>query len=694
MKKHFILPHGLLLVTILFYAPDCFGQANINLSNLGPTSINQNLLPTSNNSRNLGSSGKSWKELFVDGNIYLDDAIFITNRNVINNTFIGNSAGNVTIGNSNTGIGYQSMLFNFAGAYNTAVGQSSLLSNTSGSFNSAFGVNALYTNTTGGENTALGYQALNYNTSGSYNTAIGLQAMFNNTSSSDNVAIGYKASFTNTTGLYNCAVGSYALYSNMGDYNVGIGYSSLRQNVTGFENTAVGNFSMQNNYSGYYNTAIGQSSLMSNYNGVSNTALGYTVLTNNTTGIYNTASGSFAMVTNTSGSFNIASGVGALFSNTTGNNNTGMGTFSLYYNSTGNNNTATGYNALYLSGTGSDNTAIGSNSLWINSSGSDNTGVGSLTLNGNVLGNGNTAIGKNALLSNHSGSYNTAVGNGAFSSGTTFTNSTAIGYNAQVLANNQMYMGDASVTGVYCFSGLFTSSDQRFKVNVEESVPGLEFIKKLRPVQYNYDMDNIAQYLNTPDSARLKESEALKGAIMYSGFIAQEVEQAAQELNYDFSGISKPKNSDDYYALNYAEFVVPLVQAVKDLDSVNEKLQETNQLLELRIERLEELLYSKMASESNSQTGILTEEKSVFLGQNTPNPVNSITSVEYFVPSSVSSAQLIIQNYNGTLIKEFGIKAGYGSVSVDVGQLSIGAYTYSLILDGKIAATKTMAVVR
>ena len=38
------------------------------------------------------------------------------------------------------------------------------------------------------------------------------------------------------------------------------------------------------------------------------------------------------------------------------------------------------------------------------------------------------------------------------------------------------------------------------------------------------------------------EDEASK--IIYNGFIAQDVEAAAKKLNYDFSGVDKPKSKD------------------------------------------------------------------------------------------------------------------------------------------------------
>ena len=117
----------------------------------------------------------------------------------------------------------------------------------------------------------------------------------------------------------------------------------------------------------------------------------------------------------------------------------------------------------------------------------------------------------------------------------------------------------------------------------------MDFIKKLRPVTYNLDMNAIAQFHSTPDSLRIKESEILKGAILQSGFIAQEVEKVAEDLGYDFSGVDKPQNDKDTYSLRYAEFVVPLVKAVQEQQQIIEDHQKIIQKLELRINKLERL---------------------------------------------------------------------------------------------------------
>jgi predicted RNase H-like nuclease (RuvC/YqgF family) len=110
-------------------------------------------------------------------------------------------------------------------------------------------------------------------------------------------------------------------------------------------------------------------------------------------------------------------------------------------------------------------------------------------------------------------------------------------------------------------------------------------------------MDAIARFNHTPDSLRLSQSETLKAAELQTGFLAQEVEAAAESVGYDFHGVDKPKNENDFYGLRYAEFVVPLVKAVQEqqatIETLNKKVESAekeNAELKARLDRLEKLM--------------------------------------------------------------------------------------------------------
>ena len=118
-------------------------------------------------------------------------------------------------------------------------------------------------------------------------------------------------------------------------------------------------------------------------------------------------------------------------------------------------------------------------------------------------------------------------------------------------------------------------------------MPGLAFILKLRPVTYNLNVhrrNELSKIKNTIEWAGKYDIEKIKK----TGFIAQEVEKAAKDINYDFSGVVAPKSETDLYSLRYDEFVVPLVKAVQEQQQVIEALQKQVDELVREIKSLKE----------------------------------------------------------------------------------------------------------
>jgi hypothetical protein len=167
--------------------------------------------------------------------------------------------------------------------------------------------------------------------------------------------------------------------------------------------------------------------------------------------------------------------------------------------------------------------------------------------------------------------------------GEDFSNTSAFGYAATTTANNQVRIGNNLVTSIGGYAGWTTlPSDGRVKKNIKTNVPGLTFINKLKPLTYNLDLDAIDKIIQRPaiktpygktiqSSPEELTARKQKEQIIYTGFIAQDVQKAAKELNYDFSGVDAAKNDKDLYGIRYAEFVVPLVKAVQELSKMNEE---------------------------------------------------------------------------------------------------------------------------
>ncbi|MFT4982252.1 MAG: hypothetical protein ACI9UR_002122, partial [Bacteroidia bacterium] len=88
---------------------------------------------------------------------------------------------------------------------------------------------------------------------------------------------------------------------------------------------------------------------------------------------------------------------------------------------------------------------------------------------------------------------------------------------------------------------------------------------KLRPVTYNYDVDAIEAFYGRVVPEGLRRGADAKNNMRFTGFIAQEVETAANSSGFEFSGVDAPSGGSEAYGLRYAEFVVPLVKATQEL---------------------------------------------------------------------------------------------------------------------------------
>jgi trimeric autotransporter adhesin len=372
-------------------------------------------------------------------------------------------------------------------------------------------------------NNSIGNRALNSGVTGTANNAFGSFALNKITTGINNLAIGDSSLFNVTTGSDNIAIGSDAQATlAAGTGNIAIGSNTLKNNVSA-ENIAIGNNAAAGNVVGSNVLAIGAGALLTNQNTFTQLAIGNNSLKLINSGLENIGIGYNTGTTLGTGSYNVLLGHYALSSATNANQNTIVGhNAALAYTATGNtNNTFVGYQTAF-------------------------TQVG---------GTGNTFVGFSIDVAPASSS---------------FSNSTGLGQGVLITASNQVRVGNTSVNSIGGQVGWTTFSDERIKNDIREDIPGLKFIMHLRPVSYFYD-NNALYKLQTGIA-----NGALPGnnGIRYSGFLAQEVAQAATAAQYDFSGVDKPANANTPYGLRYAEMVVPLVKAMQEMKQLIDKQQQ------------------------------------------------------------------------------------------------------------------------
>ena len=208
-------------------------------------------------------------------------------------------------------------------------------------------------------------------------------------------------------------------------------------------------------------------------------------------GSLNSFYGSNAGTSNTVGGGNSFFGVSAGSTNTTGGSNSFFGT------DTGGNNTAGGTNSFFGAAAGRYNT-IGSNNSFFggyaafNSTGDNNSFFGASTGQSNRTGSSNTLLGKRADVGSGDLTHSTAIGADAtVSTSNTIMLGTSID---TVVAANRMRVTvippEPSVASV-CFNpqGDLKQcgfSSLRFKQNVQPFRGGLDIVRRLRPITFDW----------------------------------------------------------------------------------------------------------------------------------------------------------------------------------------------------------------
>ena len=369
--------------------------------------------------------------------------------------------------------------------------------------------------------------------------------------------------------------------------NTVVGAGALSNNTTGYLNTAIGNQTLANNIDGFFNTAIGGGVLLLNTSGWYNTSVGaYSSLM--CEGSCNTAVGTGALYTNISGNNNVAIGFlsqtpifGPITDN--GNNNTSIGTESLSYNQV-DNNIAIGAFSMCFNTSGTNNIAIGTSAAYLNQIGNDVISIGNYNLYNN-LANNNISIGSHTCINSYDAYGNVVIGNYAGQNLTTGFNNTIVGNSADGIdignnniligyqaitasggSVNEITLGNSSISALRCqVQSIITLSDRRDKTDIVPITTGIDFINKLNPVTFTWNM-----------------RDGGKIGVKSAGFIAQELLELqnntpiGENLNLIYQA-----NPEKLEAA-YSNLLPVMVKALQDLSDENKRLSERIAVLESR----------------------------------------------------------------------------------------------------------------
>lgn len=330
------------------------------------------------------------------------------------------------------------------------------------------------------------------------------------------------------------------------------------------------------------------------------------------------------------------------------------------------------------------------------------TNAGSVGVIGSATGSKNSNIGGSFSVVPNFNAVNIASSGRIYSPGniTTYPSNVAIGIYGYASSNPiteyaGFFDGDVWINGpATATSFTATTSDQNFKSNINPINNADSILMQLFPKTFYFDTINPYGF-------------NFSNQLQY-GLLAQEVELILPEL---VSNEYKPATVDttgsivtqgvEYKALNYDAFISILIKGHQEQNAIISHQDSMINELNNRLSNLENCINSlnlcnqnqptQMAQPTTGQTISLNTVQSIVLNQNVPNPFAEQTVISYSIPESVKRADILFYDSNGKLINTVSIKErGNSQLNVFANDLSTGIYTYTLVADGQIVATKKM----
>ncbi len=266
------------------------------------------------------------------------------------------------------------------------------------------------------------------------------------------------------------------------------------------------------------------------------------------------------------------------------------------------------------------------------------------------------------------------------------------GYGIGAASDNAAYAG-VFFGSVYT-NGSYATSDQNLKKNIEDFTSAMSIINKLKPKFYDFKTDAKYKSLHLPNGRHygllaqdleqvlpgLVKKENFHIPVTNSADVIQPKTADGKDINNHTAAVVTQTESIDVKAVNYTELIPIMIKAMQEQDK--------------RIDALTQQV-NALASGSATVTNVTSRKLSDIFVQSIPNPAKNTASIVYNNLPVNSNTQLSVSDAGGKIIKQMRLnKSGNGVINMDVSALSAGTYFYSVFINGKLADTKKMEVVK
>jgi len=206
------------------------------------------------------------------------------------------------------------------------------------------------------------------------------------------------------------------------------------------------------------------------------------------------------------------------------------------------------------------------------------------------------------------------------------------------------------------------TSDSRTKTNVQPYLHGLDLIRKVRLVSYEYN-----GMAHTP--------KGLYGI----GVIAQELQPLFPNSVKPFTVKADSTNpGGEYYGVDFHELFITNVKAVQELDAMNTSLVEKNTALQNQVNTMQsevnQLMDQVKALQSSMNNVMSVKDVTGTLSNIVvyPNPTDKIVNIQ--IKQSLQNGEVDVYDLNGRLISQKMNIAGNNKLNIDLSAEAKGVY--------------------
>lgn len=338
------------------------------------------------------------------------------------------------------------------------------------------------------------------------------------------------------------------------------------------------------------------------------------------------------------------------------------------------------------------------------STGTDSTGIG-VEGNGNLVGlygyGNNYGAFTTGFIGHHSESYYTGTtgfptGMEGFAFGGQY-GAGVYGFSDGASTSDFGVWGDATDTvtvgGLKDYAGYFSGnvfgmryfqlSDERYKKNVVMLDNVMDKLMKVKTATYNFKTDEFPA-MHMP-------------AGVQTGFLAQNLKEYFPNVvsstklgeKRDLKTGKLLVQGGDAEVVNYDAMIPVLTKAIQEQQVMIEAKDQMITALQQQLVALEQRMSRLEGTAAAEKTSL--NVSGATLEQNTPNPFNGSTLINYNLPENTTNAKLVITSINGQVVRTLNLAGkGKGQVQLQASELQAGSYMYSLYVNGNLVDTKAL----